>query len=558
MTTTYLGYASSATSAYLDGQPVNVKASPFNAKGDGVTDDTAAITAALAALATGGALVFPLGTYKITAALAITKACTIFSCEGATVTQATTGQGAFTITASHVLLDGLTVVGPQYASQNVNEDAIHITGASAAAAISNVSIRNCTISTWGFYGIFAEFVTDLAILDNGLTNINYAAILGSSVQRGVIQGNRITNVTNGGANAYGISLTRRGNQTSLTDYPRSSAVSVSGNLVQDVPRWTGIDTHAGTRLTITGNTITNCKLGIHCGASTDATTADAYAPTEIAIAGNSLDSQITTGTATYGITLVGVLSGTPGASTDVATGTITGNVITGYGDETNSSTGAIYCYATRGVAIAGNALLAPSPVGIVLYQDNFGFACTGNTITDPWSNTNTNCPAIYPSIQYNQGTVSGNVLVRGSKSATYVCTRGLNVSSVTGNRVTVGPNDFFAATEAMVVGARGFLQRSPVVGLSNDNGDADATLTFGATDQAGAEIQFWSTTLTADRTATLAAATQPGAAFRIVRTGAGAHNLTIGSGVATLVQNEWCDVVWSGAAWVATAKGSLS
>jgi len=44
----------------------NVKAAPFNAKGDGVTDDTAAIMAAVKAVAgTGKAVVVPTGTYRI-------------------------------------------------------------------------------------------------------------------------------------------------------------------------------------------------------------------------------------------------------------------------------------------------------------------------------------------------------------------------------------------------------------------------------------------------------------------------------------------------------------
>jgi hypothetical protein len=51
---------------------VNVKDAPFNAKGDGVTDDTEEIQAAINSLpASGGTVVFPAGTYKVTAPIVV-------------------------------------------------------------------------------------------------------------------------------------------------------------------------------------------------------------------------------------------------------------------------------------------------------------------------------------------------------------------------------------------------------------------------------------------------------------------------------------------------------
>jgi hypothetical protein len=46
---------------------INVRDAPYNAKGDGVTDDTAAIVAALAATPTGAACFFPRGVYLLDA-----------------------------------------------------------------------------------------------------------------------------------------------------------------------------------------------------------------------------------------------------------------------------------------------------------------------------------------------------------------------------------------------------------------------------------------------------------------------------------------------------------
>jgi hypothetical protein len=89
--------------------------------------------------------------------------------------------------------------------------------------------------------------------------------------------------------------------------------------------------------------------------------------------------------------------------------------------------------------------------------------------------------------------------------------------------------------------------------------DADVTLTVGT----DSRVQRFGTTLTADRTITLATTGAiNGDNFRIVRTstGGGAFNLNVGAGTAIKVLgaiNTWCDVEYTGAAWVVTASGSL-
>ncbi|SFA85494.1 glycosyl hydrolase family 28-related protein [Azotobacter beijerinckii] len=64
---------------------VSVKDAPFNAKGDGVTNDTAAIQAAADFLANGGVLHFPAGRYYITEGISVNSGTHVLGCYGKSV-----------------------------------------------------------------------------------------------------------------------------------------------------------------------------------------------------------------------------------------------------------------------------------------------------------------------------------------------------------------------------------------------------------------------------------------------------------------------------------------
>lgn len=96
---------------------------------------------------------------------------------------------------------------------------------------------------------------------------------------------------------------------------------------------------------------------------------------------------------------------------------------------------------------------------------------------------------------------------------------------------------------------------SPTV--SADMGDASITIKAGE----AALTQRFNTTLTAGRNITLSSVNAfTGAKFRVVRqAGAtGAFNLDVGPGLKTLTAaGQWCDVEYSGSAWILSAYGSL-
>lgn len=93
--------------------------------------------------------------------------------------------------------------------------------------------------------------------------------------------------------------------------------------------------------------------------------------------------------------------------------------------------------------------------------------------------------------------------------------------------------------------------------VSADVGNAAKTLLWRRSES----TQQWNTALTADRAVTLSTTgAVSGAKFRIVRTAAatGAFNLNVGTGpLKALAAGQWCDVEYTGSAWMLTAFGSL-
>ena len=116
-----------------------------------------------------------------------------------------------------------------------------------------------------------------------------------------------------------------------------------------------------------------------------------------------------------------------------------------------------------------------------------------------------------------------------------------------------------AGTSAWVLIGYGTLPSAEILAMSSDNGDASATLTVGSS----ARTQRWGTALTAERTATLSTTgAYAGARFRVERfevaTGAFALSVLTGTAVlARLAYGQWCDLEYTGAAWVVVARGNL-
>lgn len=91
--------------------------------------------------------------------------------------------------------------------------------------------------------------------------------------------------------------------------------------------------------------------------------------------------------------------------------------------------------------------------------------------------------------------------------------------------------------------------------ISDDNGNADLTLTAGK----NALIQRFDTAITTGRTITLSTTgAYKGARFRVVREAgaSGGSTLDVG-GLKDLAVSEWCDIAYSGSAWILIGFGAL-
>jgi len=161
---------------------VNVKNAPYNAKGDGVTDDTAAIQAALNTVAgTGGQVTVPAGTYMINpvakygnSGLVLGNNTTLSLASGAVLQALSTSTSSYSVVqvngVQNVNITGGSIIG------NLNKNTITDTNeagmgiqvkASQHVIVENVNISNC----WAD-GIYVVAACQDVTISNVVSNHN--------------------------------------------------------------------------------------------------------------------------------------------------------------------------------------------------------------------------------------------------------------------------------------------------------------------------------------------------------------------------------------------------
>jgi parallel beta-helix repeat protein len=207
------------------------------------------------------------------------------------------------VTTSNVTIESVAI-----ASSGRTGTGIEIRG-TVATPVRNVTIRNCAIE--GFdTAIEARNVVNLVVEGCTISDAAYGGIIVFSGSAGRISDNTIQRIgpqtrPSSDVNAYGIALTRSPT-LSLTDSPRTTGFVVDNNLITDIPTWHGLDTHAGSGIIFSNNTIIGTMRPIFV-------TGDAAgnSPISITVSANRIEAakSFPGGSGLAAITLVGLQGG---------------------------------------------------------------------------------------------------------------------------------------------------------------------------------------------------------------------------------------------------------
>jgi Right handed beta helix region len=566
----------------------SVSVKDFGAVGDGVTDDTAAIQAALNSVALEVSITA--GTYLVTSAISPAS------------DQVLIGRGGVLTTSNGLFNNCINIDG----KQNVRIEGVEIVGPSGGSgfdyaiyinASSNVVVENCRIQDignevvspdeWGGGVEVRGSSSNVKIINNTIKNIKgYGQYRGDGVtvrasSDTLIQGNTID--------------TNRRMQIAVID--DATDVKIIGNhLVNGY--LAGIDIEPNSvnttgEITIQGNTIRNfgCKPGATIGVQYYGIDLHSNNFDNVAINGNIITAQHANS-----LDCIHAQNGSKFF-------TITGNVLN--------------CNAA---AVNGMQLYAGSGATDLLISDNLirdfksyginGFAngnstVSANKLTSTVSTairgiqfTGTTNPVIDGNTVYMTGaSVTAGIIVQSAPSLSissnfvdiaagngvevYSNTAGMTGGTIVGNNVkgnSTGTNGYYIRaagagtitnltfadnvsngfttpilTSSQVFFGKDVLETS--LGASAP-GNNSITLTPGVS----AKVAVFNVALTVNRTVTLSTTNaQKGDQFRITRTAAatGAFNIDVG-GLKTLTAvSQWCDVMYDGSAWVLTAYGTL-
>lgn len=219
-------YIDSGTYWYqVDGKIADVKA--FGATGDGVTDDSDAVQAAIASLPTGGTVAFPPGLYRLTEALSITTS-------GLTL-QGVGQYGGTTLAFATTTGDDITIAAISSGVQNLNfVPSAKKTSGYAVKLTGNAFrcfVKDCYFE-YGFNGILAQGATESKISNNhmrhmlGSRGITFTGTALSPSFRMIIE-------DFGSDNPYTYAITAvRENWQAGASYAQGDLVFANGNIYQ--------------------------------------------------------------------------------------------------------------------------------------------------------------------------------------------------------------------------------------------------------------------------------------------------------------------------------------
>lgn len=422
-----------------------IRPEDYGAVGDGSTNDTTAIQAAIQASADKGLPVVLTDIYKVTSRLNSVAGMVVKGVPGCQI-YAGTGAGEFDNTSTYNAADGTVLLithddvvidGVYFKMQYLDEI---VASAIVMRSCDRVKIRNCEFSHFAKSKVIrVESCDDFEITDNYIHDVTTDSATTGQVtaidvddnrptggsNRGKITGNRINDITVGAA-----FLAAYGYQTDGINisHRSSSHHTITGNIIKTVGE--GIDCFGGNNI-IANNTIKDCKAnGIKL----------IHGAQQNVVEGNNISDCVTTG-----IVIAGSTSATQGTNDNLVTGNIIARVDVG---STSTST-------SSGIATTNN----------------------GGTTYKPNNNTITN-NVIMDSAGADWGmeiadTGTGNVFLRNRFLGGMV---GGNVTNPNGARYSEIPGayvDAYANAQSIAPGSFVVVQYA--------NGETDSTSEFDAT-----------------------------------------------------------------------------
>ncbi|WP_146237767.1 right-handed parallel beta-helix repeat-containing protein [Curtobacterium sp. MCLR17_043] len=349
--------------------------------------------------------------------------------------------GALRMTADDhgivVTASGVRVVAPVIegigASKRGSGHGIVVRG-TREAPLDDVRISGGRLERLPSDGVHVEYCDRFVLERAAVSSVGYAGVLLLGVVDSVVQDTVVSDVRQpaGLVNSYGITVTR--DATATVDVARrSSRVRILRNRISDVPHWEGIDTHAGDAIEIRDNIVTGCRVGIAAVPSKavgDRSATD-VAPTRLLITGNRVTRNAALA-AGSGILVSG--SGmTVGSSLPRATGSVSGNTVTGAG---GTGSAGVLVKLTRGFVVADNTVASSVDDAIRVEHSNSAVTVRDNRITKVTGDS----VAIDVRSGGNDGTVVRNRIDAPARSVRV----GLRFGT-RDNRFLVRGNDFSAA-----------------------------------------------------------------------------------------------------------------
>lgn len=317
--------------------PISVMEPPYNATGDGATNDATEVQAAFDAAA-GGVVLLPAGfNFRVEDDITV-SADTMVLGYGATLTIVDNGVAAnrslFIDAVSNVSVLGLTITSTASARTGVY-------GNIRAEGADHVTIKDCTTGVSPSTGIFLHTTSDFIIENN---RVEDAWADGIHIQRhcvrGVVRGNQVRNVDDDGIGVI-----------SIDDEDNCESIVVEGNVIDtNAVAGAGISVVGGRNIVVASNAIRN----IFAGGISVVGGAGFHFPVGIDVVGNGIYDVNTGGGSATGITI-----------TNARRVNIANNIIDDVGA---TGTGIKLSDVVKDVNVTGNQVSRTTDRGIELIQ----------------------------------------------------------------------------------------------------------------------------------------------------------------------------------------------